>query len=129
MAGSFYRIVIKCPTLPESGFEVSLATEATVLDLKEAIAEECEGTAQVSSQRLIYGGKVLADSTALVETFKKVWSRLRRASTRRTILRVCVSDKPCLPPVPVSSHGTSAHGTSAHPNRLSRTSTLCTRYT
>ena len=78
---SYYRIVIKCPTLPESGFEVSLASEATVLDLKEAIAEECEGTAQVSSQKLIYGGKVLGDGTRLAETFKKVRGCI--SSTRR----------------------------------------------
>ncbi|KAJ3103697.1 hypothetical protein HDU97_009950 [Phlyctochytrium planicorne] len=63
---------IKCST--EAKFSVSLNADATVLELKEAIAKEMESSANPtppSSQRLIFAGRVLKDEETL-PTYKVV---------------------------------------------------------
>lgn len=50
-------------------FSISLASDASVRDLKHAIFEKCQGKPAVDGQRLITKGRVLKDN----ETIDSIW--------------------------------------------------------
>ena len=76
-------ISIKCPTPGVADFQVKLPLSSTILNVKEEVAENHPLKPPVTSQKLIFCGRLLANESELREVLRQVLKQREKELSNR----------------------------------------------